>query len=217
MALKSKGRSGQERPLHKTMFQSKQKHYAISTAVDQHGAYDNFRTFVLGNGGVDCQVIADGCKHRIGTADKPKSKDFVYCLFSDLRGGWILNFRNGNGVVKWRYKSGERWNPTPAERAAIAESQRRWRVKQNLESWVRCEARRVGLLIFKFNQIVVRAVELLKTAPHGRRAEFALSVAYRWLTRLEYQHDLLLSKDPADWLDVFRHSRASGKTERRAA
>ena len=194
-----------------------ERYYNVKTPLNQHEAYDSFQAFLLDNGGADCQVIADGEKHRIGTADKPKCKDFTYCLFPDLRGGWIQNFRNGNGVVKWRFQSGLRWNPTPAERKAIAESRRRWQIKQDLKLWVVQERRRVGLLIYKFNRIVVRAVESLESDSNDHRAWFALSICYRCLPRLEYQHDMLLSKDPADWVEVFRHSRASGKTERRAA
>ena len=190
----------------------------MNTGPNQHDVTEAFRIAAAVRGIIIPNNPVIGRLSACKTEDKPRSKNGRYLLYLDgLPAGGFQNMSDGQGWQKWRFRPGRKWNPTPAERAAIVESQRRWRIKQDLELWTRRETRRVGLLIFQFNQIEMLALERLALDADDKQALFSLSICCRRLPRLEHQHDLLLSRNAADWLDVFRHSRASGKTDRRAA
>ena len=95
------------------------------------------------------------------------------------------------------------------------EVSRRNELRRSLESWTIRERRRIGNIIYRLNQAAVKATERLEANPEDGLAQMALGIVYRHLTRLEYLHGQLLSRNDADRLEAWRLLHPA--SERRAA
>jgi len=179
------------RPFGKASYDSSRK----CTTPSLTGAILDFRAFCESHGGLPEEIHADGVRRRCGTSDKPKGKDFSYCLYADGRGGWALNWASGHGVQHW--KSERRTHLTPAERAHLAESIKLSNVRREQAAKARKEAQRVSLLLYSLNQTLSLAEARLAVDPDDASAWFALGIIYQWYTRTEYQHDQLLQRRAA--------------------
>jgi len=179
-----------EPPLRKRLYDSVKPHNFTTPGV--FDAIQDFRAFCESHGGQPGEIIADGIKKRSGTVDKPKSKNFSYCLFADGLGGWCLNWSSGNGIQHW--KSERRTHLSPAEREAIAESIRQGNSRRELANQAKQQAKRIGQLLFSLNETLTIAESLLSGNPDDDRAWYALGIAYRLYPRTEYLHDQLLSR-----------------------
>ena len=179
------------------------------TPVSVFAAIREFHIAAAERGGRVPETPVIGKLSRCEAADGRRgNRDFAYVFYVDGRpAGGFQNFKDGLGWQRWRFQGNVELSPT--ERRACQESRQHAQARRDLHARAREEARKISRTLFRFSETLTLAETRLALDPDDRGAWAVLEIVYRWRDRLEYKHDMLLSRHEEDRREALQVWRAA--------